>query len=123
MTDTDIINWSITHMTAPEPADEFPPFGNRYRRRDWAVINFDDGTQVRIQAFPSPAGTFDFNDAFIVSYRNQQSNAADQKTLGWWDIAFGTFTLDDTSISWRGFVKNSHFGIYLIRDLSRSPLN
>ena len=102
--DKDIINWAFNYL--------------RYSNsRYWAVINLDNKNQIVIHLTNSPHA---FRDIAIISYRQQESDAMIQSTIDWWDIATATISINDTTISWEGFVE-TETGELIIRQLEQSP--
>ena len=111
VTDEDIINWATMRLGEIFLPGWESPF--------WAVINLDNGNQLAIELVGS---TYAHEDTFVVAYRRQESDASNQRDIGWFDIAYGIFVLGDTTIDWRGFTKDNE-GNYVLRDFNQSPFD
>jgi len=81
VTNEDIINWATTYLRS-------------YAGEPWGIINLDNGNQLHIQSFNG--GT-----SFVVNYREQENDTADQFRADWWTIASGQFDLNTRSIAWQ----------------------
>ena len=98
ISDSDIIYWAITNLTHRQEGE-------------FAVLNLNNNNQLVVMVQPN---TYNL---FSAVYRSQESNATNQQSIDWWDIATVNFTADADYLPWNGFVKNTN-DTYVIRRIS-----